>query len=63
MVRRKQVVSKRYNTQAMLIGSSAKLQNISDSNGISSKFVIDEKTVLMVNEARYLGVQIDETLS
>ena len=50
-------------TQAMLIGSRAKLQNISNGDGISSKFVIDDEVVPMINEAKYLGIQIDKTLS
>ena len=49
-------------TQAMLIGSRAKLQNISNSDVISPKFVIDDEVVPMINEAKYLGIQIDKTL-
>ena len=47
----------------MLIGSRAKLQNISNSDGISPKLVIDDEVVPMTNEAKYLGIQIDKTLS
>ena len=35
----------------MLIGSRAKLQNISNSDGISPKLVIDDEVVPMTNEA------------
>ena len=49
-------------TQAMLIGSRTKLQNISNSDVISPKFVIDDEVVPMINEAKYLGIQIDKTL-
>ena len=51
-------------TQAMLIGNRAKLQNDSNSDGISLKFVIDDhEDVPMINEAKYLGIQIDKKLS
>ena len=50
-------------TQAMLIGSKAKLQNICNSGGINPKFFIDDELVPMINEATYLGIQIDKTLS
>ena len=49
-------------TQAMLIGSRAKLQSISNSDVISPKFGIDDEVVPMINEAKYLGIQIDKTL-
>ena len=48
--------------QSMLIGSRPKLQNISNSDVISPKFVIDDEVVPMINEAKYLGIQIDKTL-
>ena len=50
-------------TQAMLMGSRAKLQNISNGAEIRPKFVIDDEVVPMINEAKYLGIQIDITLS
>ena len=50
-------------TQAMLIGSGAKLRNISNGDDIRPKFVIDDEVVPMINEAKYLGIQIDKTLS
>ena len=49
-------------SQAMLIGSRAKLQNISNSDGINPKFVIDDEVVPVINEAKYLRIQIDKTL-
>ena len=42
--------------------SRAKLQNISNSDVISPMFVIDDEVVPMINEAKYLGIQIDKTL-
>ena len=50
-------------TQAMLIGSRAKLQNISNGADIRPKFITDDEVVLMIKEAKYLGIQIDITLS
>ena len=50
-------------TQAMLIGCRAKLQNISNGDDIRPKFIIDDEVVPMINEAKYLGIQIDKTLS
>ena len=50
-------------TQAMLISSRAKLQNISNGADIRPKFVIDGEVVPMINEAKYLGIQIEKTLS
>ena len=50
-------------TQAMLIGSRAKLQNISNGADIRPKFIIDDEVVPMINEAKYLGIQIEKTLS
>ena len=47
----------------MLSGNRAELQNISNSDGITPKCVIDAEIVPMINEALYLGVQIDKTLS
>ena len=47
----------------MLIGSRAKLQNISNGDDIRSKFVIDDEVVPMINEAMYLGIRKDKTLS
>ena len=47
----------------MLISSRAKLQNISYGDDIRPKFVIDHEVVPMINEAKYLGIQIDNTLS
>ena len=50
-------------TQAMPIGSRAKLQNISNGADIRPKFIIDDEVVPMINEAKYLGIQMDKTLS
>ena len=50
-------------TQAMLIGSGAKLKNICNSDSINPKFVIDDDVLPMINEAKYLGIQIDKTLN
>ena len=50
-------------TQAMLIGSRAKLQNISNGADIRPKFIIDDEVVPMINKAKYLGIQIEKTLS
>ena len=50
-------------SQVMLVGSRAKLLNISTGDGIRSNFVIEGEVVPMVNEAQYLGIQIDKTLS
>ena len=47
-------------TQAILIGSRAKLQNISKGGDIRPKFIIDDEVVSMINEAKYLGIQIDK---
>ena len=44
-------------TQAMLIGSRANLQNISNGADFRLKFVIDDEVVPMINEAKYLGIQ------
>ena len=49
--------------QAMLIGSWAKLQNISIGDDIRPKFVIDDEVAPMINEAKYLGIKIDKTLN
>ena len=49
--------------QAMLIGSKEKpCQNICNSDGINPNFVIDDEVVPMINEAKYLGIQINKTL-
>ena len=48
-------------TRVRLIGSREKIQYISNSDGISPKVVIDDEVVLMINEAKYLGMQIDKT--
>ena len=37
-------------------------KDISNSDVISPKFVIDDEVVPMINEAKYLGIQIDKTL-
>ena len=50
-------------TRAMLIGSWPKLQNICNSDGIYTKLSIDDEVVPMINETKYLGTQIDKTLS
>ena len=50
-------------TPAILIGTRAKLQNISSSDSISPKFVVDDEVVPMINEAKYLGIKIDKTFS
>ena len=50
----------------MLIGRRPKVQNIDNicnSDGIYPKFVIEDQVVPMINESRYLGIQIDKTLS
>ena len=50
-------------TQAMLIGSRAKLQSISNGDDIRPKFVMDDEVAPMIKEAKYLGIQLDKTLS
>ena len=47
----------------MIISNRPKLQNICNSDGIYPKFAIDDEVVPMINEAKYLGIQNDKTLS
>ena len=47
----------------MLIGSRAKLHLSVKGDDIRPKFVVGDEVVPMINEAKYLGIQIDKTLS